>query len=237
MLILHQFPPALGLPSGSPFCMKLEAWLKLARIPYQTQAVFDPRQGPKGKAPFIEEDGRLIGDSALIIEHLARSRGVDPDAGLTQAERAVARALGLMLEEHLYWALVYSRWIEERGWPVVRDTFLAGRPPAVQDAIRDDMRTKLHLQGMGRHTAEEVYGFATADLEALAGWLDDKPFLMGEEPVTVDCIALGFLASALCTAFDTPLQAAVRWQPSLVRYRDRMMARFFPAFAEVDRAA
>ncbi len=35
----------------------------------------NPGRAPKGKLPFIEdEDGTRVGDSSLIIEHLARTR-------------------------------------------------------------------------------------------------------------------------------------------------------------------
>ena len=36
--------------------------------------------GPKGKNPWIELDGKLIGDNELIIELLSKRHGVDLDA-------------------------------------------------------------------------------------------------------------------------------------------------------------
>ena len=33
MIKLFQFPPAFGLPNASPFCMKLETWLRMAGLP------------------------------------------------------------------------------------------------------------------------------------------------------------------------------------------------------------
>ncbi len=32
MIVLYQFPPAFGLPNASPFCMKLETWLRMAQL-------------------------------------------------------------------------------------------------------------------------------------------------------------------------------------------------------------
>jgi glutathione S-transferase len=237
MLTLHQFPAGFGVPNGSPFCMKLECFLRLTGIPYRTALLRDPAEAPKGKGPFIEDEGQKLGDSALIIAHLIRTRGIDSDAGLTPVERAAARAIGIMLEEHLYFALLYSRWIEEAGWPVVRDTYLAPLPPAAQDAVRERVRTRLRAQGMGLHTPEEIYALGTADIEALAAWLGHKPYLMGETPTTVDCIALGFTANLLAAAFATPLTAAARRQPNLVDYNERMLRRFFPEFVTTAAAA
>ena len=35
VVILHQFPPGLRAPSASPFVLKLETWLRMAKIEYQ----------------------------------------------------------------------------------------------------------------------------------------------------------------------------------------------------------
>jgi Glutathione S-transferase N-terminal domain len=48
MVTLYKFIPAWGLPDLSPFCVKLETYLRLAKIPYETQ-VGDPRKAPKKK--------------------------------------------------------------------------------------------------------------------------------------------------------------------------------------------
>ncbi len=35
MIKLFQFAPAFGLPNASPFCMKLETYLRMAGLPFQ----------------------------------------------------------------------------------------------------------------------------------------------------------------------------------------------------------
>ncbi len=35
MLRVYQFAPAFGLPNASPFCMKLETWLRMAGLPFE----------------------------------------------------------------------------------------------------------------------------------------------------------------------------------------------------------
>ena len=44
MIQLHQFAPAWGM-SASPFCLKLETYLRMAEIPYEVVI------GEMGKAP------------------------------------------------------------------------------------------------------------------------------------------------------------------------------------------
>lgn len=97
---LFQFPRMFGIPNVSPFCCKLETWLRIARVPYEVVDTGDPRKAPKGKLPFIEDAGVRIGDSSLIVDHLVKTRGVDPDARLSASQRATALLVQRMLEEH-----------------------------------------------------------------------------------------------------------------------------------------
>lgn len=231
MIVLHQFPPAFARIGASPFCLKLESWLRLTGLPYRSEAVRDLTAAPKGKAPFIDDGDRRIGDSALIIEHLKASRGVDPDAWLTLAQRGIARAVGLMLEDHLYFIAGHDRWLEPRNWPVTRDAVLHGMPRELQEAVQAEIRQALHAQGLGRHSRDELYALGIADIEALADVLGDKPFLMGDRPATVDCIAFAFVHNLMGPAFDGPLQRAVRACTNLVAHEARMRRRLFGAAA------
>ena len=129
---LYQFPPVFGR-NVSPFTLKLETWLKLAGLPYQVVAMRNPGQGPKGKLPFIEDDdGSFIADSSLIIEHLSRSRGIDLDAALGPVERAQALALQRLFEDHLYFVLVWSRWLDPEGWRSFGPALFHGIPPPLR---------------------------------------------------------------------------------------------------------
>jgi glutathione S-transferase len=65
---LFQFPRMFGIPNISPFCCKLETWLRMTGIPYEVVDTPDPRRGPKAKVPFIIDGNQLLGDSTLIIE-------------------------------------------------------------------------------------------------------------------------------------------------------------------------
>ncbi len=228
MIVLHQFPPAFGLPSPSPFCMKLECFLKMSGLPYRSVALRDPACAPKGRGPFVEIAGERIGDSALIIAELERRYGVDLDRGLTSAERALGHAMSVMLEERTYFAILHDRWIDARNWPLVRDAYLSDLPPVVQDQVRAGCRTRIAEQGLGAHTPEEMHQLAIADIDAVAGWLGDQPFLLGAGPTKADATVHAFVCSLLADAFTTPLKDATRRHANLVAYNQRMLARFFP---------
>ena len=93
MIKLCQFPPAFGLPNASPFCMKLETWLRMAGLPYECPRGADLRKAPKGKFPYIEDDGVVIADSSFIIDYLTKKYNVTLDAHLTPRQRGEALAL------------------------------------------------------------------------------------------------------------------------------------------------
>ena len=105
MIKLYQFTPAFGLPNASPFCMKLETYLRMAALPYDAPANANMMKSPKGKMPYIEDGAKVLGDSGLIIAYLKATYGDPLDAALSSAERAVSLAFQRLLEENLYWAL------------------------------------------------------------------------------------------------------------------------------------
>jgi glutathione S-transferase len=231
MIKLIQFPPAFGLPNPSPFCMKVEILLKMAGLAYTIEMAVNPGKGPKGKLPAIEDDGVLIGDSELIRWHLERKHGVDFDKGLGDAERAVGHAFARMAEERTYFVLLYSRWIEDRHWQVLRNTFFAGIPALLRGPIsaqvRKGVRRALKAQGLGRHTPEEIYAMGVADLTAIAAQLGTKPFLLGAEPTSADAAVWPVIAGLQAPPFESPMKEAIQCHANLVDYSQRMRARFF----------
>lgn len=210
---LHQFPRVWGR-NISPFTLKLESWLTLAGIPFEIVETTNPRAGPKGKIPFIEDDGRKIGDSSLIIEHLVRTRGVDLDEGLDALARAESLALQRLFEEHLYFIGSFSRWLDPEGWRTVKPALFRSVPPGVREIAAAVIRRKVHRdlmgQGVLRHAPDEIYAMAAADLEAVSVLLDDGPFFFRGRPHTIDCVAYGCLANILLVPVETGLKRAAR---------------------------
>jgi len=230
-VVLHQPPRRFGVPNPSPFCAKLETWLRMAEVPYRIVPVFDPRKGPKGKIPFVELDGETIGDSELIIAALAGRRGIDLDDGLSAEARGVAQALTRMMEEHLYWAAVHARWLEPAPFAVLKKAFFGRFPPVLRQLVpmiyERKLRQTLRSQGLGRHAPAEIYAKGARDLQALSDVLGAKPFFMGETPRGVDATAYGLLTNIIDIELETPLQPIARGFPNLVDYTARMRARYF----------
>ena len=227
MIVLHQFGSAFGVPNPSPFCMKLECFLRMSGLHYRSVPLHDLAAAPKRKGPFIEVDGEKIGDSALIVRMLETRHGIDLDRGLTPAERALGHAMSVMLEERTYFVMLHERWLDDRNWPLVRDAFLAGLPPPVQEKIRAGKRARIAEQGLGAHSPEEMHALAIADIDAVAGWLGEQPFLMGAGPTKGDATVHAFVCNLLAEPFATPLKDATKRHANLVAYNQRMLKRFF----------
>ena len=229
MLELHQFPPAFGLPSPSPFCLKLETWLRMVGLDYTVVVEHDPRRAPLGKMPWIVDDGKAIGDSSLVIEYLKRTRGIDPDAALTPEQAATALAVQRMCEDHLYHVVVYYRWVA--SGPEIISRFFAGLPALVRPVVTHFARRKaardLRGHGLALHRAEDIWEMGRQDLTALSHLLGDQEYFFGAEPSTIDAIVFGIVATVVRSPVEPSLADHARSLANLEPYCDRMMERYF----------
>ena len=227
MIELHQFALVDGV-NMSPFCAKVETWLRLTRTPYRV-VVDPPFKGPRGKLPFIVDGGRTIADSGAILAHLEAASPAPLDAGLDDAGRAMAHLVRRTLEESLYFAMLWDRWALEANWPRVRDGFFATIPSPIRRPITALIRRKilrdLKGQGIGRMTTEEVHARGVADIAAVAAVLGTRDFLVADHPTVIDVILYAFLDNLLNGGFPGPLTDAARAAPGLVAHHARMTAR------------
>lgn len=235
MIVLASFGPLWGTPDPSPFVIKTEVQLKMAGLAYRTERRRPP-EGPKGKVPFIVDDGEVISDSVFIRDHIERKYGIDLDAGLSPRERALGWAAERMAEDHLYWATVFGRWAVRENFDKGPAVFFHGAPDEVREAAREGMGRALHGQGFGRHGLAEVADLAGRSYAALAALIGDGPYLAGETMGGADASLFGCITAAATPFFDTPIRDAVTRHPNLIAYRDRMMARFYPELAAAELA-
>jgi len=228
---LYQFRPAFGLPNASPFCMKVETYLRMAGLAYECPRGADPRKSPKGKMPYIEDEGRVVADSSFIIDYLKRKYGDALDSHLNTAELAYALACQRMLEENTYWAVLYFRWIDESGWALTREALFGWMKPPLRWIVprvaRGTAQKELYGHGMGRHARDEIVAIGKKDLTAAAGFLGDKPFFMGAQPSSLDATAYAFIANLLWAPVESPLKAHAQQYPQLEAYCRRMRERYY----------
>lgn len=99
--VLHQMPPNYRVLNASPPCLKLETYLRMNKIPYESEYSF--KRSSKGKVPWIEYNGSAVADSNFIIRFLNEEFHFDPDAHLSVVEKAIAHSMLVTLEENTYW--------------------------------------------------------------------------------------------------------------------------------------
>jgi glutathione S-transferase len=192
----------------------------------------DMRKAPLGKMPYIVDEGRVVSDSTFIIDYLKATYGDKLDGWLTKEQHAVALAFQRLLEENLYWAVVYTRWIEPAGWELTRASFFANLPAALKAIIppiaRRGIRQELHGHGMGRHSPQDIYAIGKRDITAVADFLDGKPYIMGDAPCTLDASAYAFLANLLWVPIKSPLKQHAQQYQQLEAYCQRMRSQYYP---------
>ncbi|MGQ0711839.1 MAG: glutathione S-transferase family protein [Rhodoferax sp.] len=234
MITLYQFDPTLGLPNASPFCMKVETYLRMCGLPYQAppMQMSTLQRAPKGKLPYIDDaDGVRVADSSHILAHLAQRYGTALDDWMSPQQRAQALALQRLLEDSLYWSLLYLRWVDEAGWTVTRTAFFGKFPAPLRWLLpplgRRNMRRALWAQGTGRHSRAEILARAQAEIDAVAALLGDKTYVMGEQPCSWDAGAYAFLANVVEVGVDSPVRQYARGHANLLAYCERMRQRYY----------
>ena len=102
-VVLHQLAPYFfTVVSGCPPCLKLQTFLRMAKIPYEND-YSSAKLSKKRKMPWIEFNGQEIAGSNFCIRFLEKEFQVDVDSHLSVTERAIGHGILTMLEENTYW--------------------------------------------------------------------------------------------------------------------------------------
>jgi len=232
-VILHQFPPGTKIPSLSPFCLKVETFLRIKEIPYENQHGY--KMGKKGKLPWIEYQGERKTDSKFIIEYITEKFEADLDNELSSDQVSLGRAITRMLEENTYWSLIYNRYVDNFTEYKKLMTQATGIGFNVsQKMFQRKMRSNLDGHGMGRHAKEEVYKIAEEDLKALSTLLGEKEFLLGDKISTADCTLFGVCANILYSGMESPMKTYILENATNVKdLCDKIRASYWADWVEV----
>lgn len=200
MITLYTLPAAFGLRNPSPFCLKIEMALTHLNIDFDIVTVSDPRKAPKGKMPWLV-DGAVIPDSELILEHLDKKTNGGLYGNLSAEELATGTAFTRLAEDHLYWMIVASRWLDDEWFKVVKKDFFGELPAPVRwlasTMARKQMQQTYNLHGLGRHTFQEQKDFARRDLEAIEAQLSTSRYIAGDRLTVFDFAVVGILAGLM----------------------------------------
>lgn len=232
MIQLYQFPRIWGLPNASPFCFKVENYLRMTGLPFEVKYIHNPRRGPKGKLPFIRIENKTLGDSEIIIDYLKGKYGDVLDKNLNDEQKALSVLLDNTLSSHLYWFLLYSRWQYEPNWTIVKEAFFGQMPFYLKLFVSTIARMRtlraLYLQGAGRHHYDEILEMGFSTLDAIAALLGEKRYFHGDEVTTIDGTAFAFLANIAWTPYDDAFKTQLHKLKNILGFCDRMWSTYYP---------
>lgn len=232
MIKLYGFGPSFGMPDPSPFVLKVDIYMRMANIAFETVTDMNNlRKAPKGKLPFIVDGEITIADSQFIISYLQKKYHIELDTHLSDEQKAIAYLVGKSLDENLYWCLVYSRWVKDDTWPQVKEAFFGAMPFPLKFIIpvvvRKGIISALEKQGLGKHTEDEIKIITQQSLQSLSNMLGDRTYFFGESPCTFDATAFAFLSQFINISLSNPFNELARKYDNLVTYCNHIMAKYY----------
>lgn len=245
VVYLFQFSRTPVVPSISPFCLKMETFLRVAGIKYENVDHRMKLRSKKGQLPFVELNGEEISDSSFIVKELSTKFDKDLDAALTPEQKTLSHAMISMIENHLHWVVgwwrskVPSRMLA--GYKLDLQRMFQTKLPAALLNFGFKLRMKskskaVKAVGLGVHKPEEIEEMGKNDLKVLSDQLQDKPFFFGDEPTLLDIVAFANVAQLvfLDKEVDCPLRTYVEENhTNLVGHANRIKERFYPDWEEM----
>ncbi|KAJ4359112.1 hypothetical protein N0V95_002436 [Ascochyta clinopodiicola] len=232
----------------SPFVSKLELRCRLSGLKYVCEIGFPP-SGPKGKIPYAQvtlpaQSPVWLGDSTLIAKDFV-SKGLlrDLNSGLSAKDKGHDLALRALVEDKLAFYDTHERWV--KNYYVMRDHAMSKLPYPARViagilAYRGIIQ-RLHEQGTGRFSDEEISAFTREVWEAIDGLLrtsmeragEEECFwvLGGKEPTEADTSVFGFVVANLVSD-SAPWSRKLLKEgfPVVVEYARRIHQEHFPEY-------
>ncbi|MCP4522635.1 MAG: glutathione S-transferase family protein [Candidatus Gracilibacteria bacterium] len=227
MITLYTFKSSWGVLCPSPFCMKAELYMRYLKIPYKVDLNADIRKSPRGKFPYIQtKEGTLLSDSQNIIEHINKNYNVDMDSHLIESEKNISHFIRSMIEEDLYWALVYTRWAIDSNWKITKETFFSTLPPVlnfiIPYIIRNITIKSLKGQGTARRPEKEIVANGMKNLRILSEYIGDKKYVHGETISSIDIVLYSTLVNFIYPPHKSMIINYARENKILTEYVNRM---------------
>jgi glutathione S-transferase len=234
MLVVHGGRPGWGVADVSPACLKLKTYLQMASIPFQSRPGL-PFRGPTKTIPYVEDDGKAVGDSSVIIAHLKTRYGDPLDAKWSAEDLARGHALQTIVESSLYWLMLCVRWERDDSFAAISSVLGEGLPalarPLIMRSIRAGIKKRTWAEGTGRISEEARQCRGKADIDTIAAFLGNRHYVLGDTPSSYDATVYGHLANVLAFPAESPLKAYAASKKNLVDYCGRIRERYWHEMA------
>jgi glutathione S-transferase len=220
MLTLYSYPSLFGVADNNGYGLKVFAFLKLAGVPFRHEHTFEASKAPRNQLPYILDGTDIVGDSETILAFVTQKYRLGLDAALTRAQRTTNLLATRMLDD-LYWVMSYSRWKDERYWPLFRDALKREHPGLTDESLAKAKvfnAERYYYQGIGRYEPDAAMARGLADLSALAELIPAQGYLHGAAATSIDAAIYGFIANIYYYDIDTPLKQFVVAHENVVRH-------------------
>lgn len=220
MITLYSYPTLFGVADNNGYGLKVFAFLRLVGLPFVHKHIFDASAAPRGQLPYVVDNGETIGDSETIIARLIGKYELTIDAALGSYERNLSLLVTRLLDD-LYWVMSYSRWKDERYWPVFRAALMREHVSLSDEGLanaREFNFQRYHFQGVGRYEPDAAYARGLADLRVLDDLVPTSGYVHGANPTSIDAGIYGFVANIYFYDIDTPLKQFVSSRQNLVHH-------------------
>lgn len=231
---LH-FPRSTTMNHVSPPCMKLDVFLRLAKIPHVSISTFDASLSPSGRLPCIVYNGEVVCDSEVIINFLLKKQperckalleGLTPEQqGKGTMIRRVCESSLMVLGERFFFVdnadVLKGLYVTEfKVHPLLAAFFVK--------SMRRDIIQWLNAHGNGDVPDEQCSIDAVNDVKALNHLLSQHQFAVSDRPSVYDgalYAVVNFLVVQAQSGCKGKVYEVLKSEcPAIQNYNDRMQS-------------
>lgn len=222
-------------PSFFPHCVKVETFLRLAKIPYVVHFTNDVSISPNNRLPFIVHNGTVLADGEFIIQYLTEQFNVQIDDSLTSQEHAKGLMIRRMVETSINYGLNRTTFVDYPRYMADMFSKEYQLEPVMSNILVRGMRSAtikvLNAVGYGDLSQEQYEMEFLRDIQSLESFLQNKPFLFGSSPSSYDCSVYAWMQVA---GEMGPNGAALSFLTSSKTLRDYINRMTRLAFPDID---
>lgn len=218
-MLLHLFQKAWKLVDINPYAMKVDTFMRLNNLKYQTIHDQNASSAPRGELPYLEDGDLIIGDSSQIISYLISTYKLPIDDSLNEYQRGIEICVKRLFEEHLYPIMLYGRMVDEAGLTVFsRDIFKSKLREEQIKVLSNKFKQKLIERGIGKYSQIEIYKQGIENIKAIERLIGNNKFFFGDNVHSIDALVYAFIANIREVPIDTPLNEKVASSKILMNY-------------------
>eukprot|EP00892_Ulva_mutabilis_P010019 jgi/Ulvmu1/738/UM010_0111.1 len=231
-VLLMKYPEAWGLPSLSPGCIQVEAYLRLSGISFAIDKLNTTGPSPTGCLPAVESSEGIGGHNkdryddlacaSAAISFLCKKKDLDKELPASMAAESVAFCC--LIDSRLSPAVRYSTWCEWNSVfqlpEIVGDTL----PWPLNYVIPYTQAVTVTRQFRGRDVGQ-LYQEARCVIKALnhRAQASDGDYLLGKQPSALDAKAFGILSFIVAAPTAAPvLKDELSHSPALLAFLERV---------------